>query len=188
MTQSDDELITAYEKGDEQAFTVLVDRHLAGVYSFALRLVGSKEEAEDIAQQTFVKAWKNLGRFRKGMKLRTWLLTIARNAAIDEMRKKRPALFSEFMKEDEESGMEERLPDVSPGADEHFDMTLRAEALEAALEKISPPYREILILHYREALTLEEAARALGIPLNTAKSRDRRALIALRKILGPRKP
>jgi RNA polymerase sigma-70 factor (ECF subfamily) len=188
MTPTDDELIEAYGKGDESAFAALVDRHLPGVYSFAARLVGSKEEAEDIAQQTFVKAWKNLRRFRKGMRFRTWLLAIARNTAIDELRKKRPALFSEFMREDEDAGIEERFPDRSPGAEERFDESLRTDALDAALAKLSAPYREILILHYREELTLDEAARALGIPLNTAKSRDRRALITLRKILGPRTP
>ena len=64
--KTDDEVIAAYEAGDEHAFAELLDRYLDNVYSFALRLTGSKEEADDVAQETFLKAWKNLKRFPEG--------------------------------------------------------------------------------------------------------------------------
>src|ERR1700674_1494616 len=88
MDKTDEELVAYYLRGDEKAaFSDLVERHLKGVYSFALRFVGSKEEAEDIAQETFFKAWKNLKKYQQQTsKFKTWLLHIARNSAIDFLR------------------------------------------------------------------------------------------------------
>lgn len=183
--KSDDELVAAYAAGDESAFAVLIERHLPAVYSFAYRLIGNAEEADDVAQDTFVKAWKHLKRFQKGAKMKTWLLSIARNTAIDFLRKKRPSLFSEFGSEDD-AAFEERLADAGPSAETRFDEQLNAERVDAALATLPPRYREVVLLHYREGMTLDETARTLGIPLNTAKSRDRRALIALRKLLESR--
>lgn len=182
--KTDDELIEAHFEGDSEALPALIDRHLGGVYRFALRLVGKQEDAEDIAQETFLKAWRSLERFRKGANFKTWLFSIARNASIDHLRKKRPLLFGAFKAEDEEADFEQMLPDFGERPDEFAEANLRKEALEAALLTLPPLYREILALHYMEGLTLEESAQALGIPLNTAKSRDRRALIALRKLLN----
>lgn len=96
MTQSDEELITAYLAGNSKAFTVLVERHLNGVYSYVLRFVGD-EVAEDIVQETFIKAWNNIKKYNAGSsKFKTWLLRIARNTAIDFLRKKKHIPFSEF--------------------------------------------------------------------------------------------
>ncbi|MDE2079465.1 MAG: sigma-70 family RNA polymerase sigma factor [Patescibacteria group bacterium] len=183
--KSDDELLDACEAGDEHAFALLVDRYLPPVYSFAYRMLGNAEEAEDVAQETFLKAWKNLRRFKRGMNLKTWLFSIARNTAIDGLRKKRPALFSEFKTEDEETDFEHRIADTGVSAEERLDAVLDVERLDAALTNLSPLYRDVVLLRYHEGLTLEETAATLHIPLNTAKSRDRRAIIALRKLLGP---
>jgi len=183
--KTDDELIVEYESGNEAAFTELLDRYLDAVYSFALRLTGVKEEADDIAQETFLKAWKNLKRFKKGANFKTWLFSIARNTAIDFFRKKKPKLFAEFSRHDDGEDFEHGIADTAPSAGILFDERLSAERIDRALAQLAPIYREVILLHYREALTLEEAAQALNIPLNTAKSRDRRALIMLRELLEP---
>src|SRR6266576_2291365 len=87
---SDEELIADYLRGDEAAFGVSTGRHLSGVYSFALRLVGDSAAAEDIAQETFVKAWRSLKKYdSKTSRFKTWVLRIARNTAIDFLRKKK---------------------------------------------------------------------------------------------------
>lgn len=182
--KTDDELIAEYEAGDESAFAELLDRHLDAVYSFALRLTGSKDEAEDVAQETFFKAWKSLKRFRKGANFKTWLFAIARNASIDSLRKKKPALFGELSFADGEE-FEHGLADNTPSAGTMLDQEISKGRLDEALATLAPIYQEILLLHYHGEMTLEEAALTLGIPLNTAKSRDRRALIALRKLLEP---
>src|ERR1700690_3481577 len=97
MDKSDEELIADYLGGTAGAFDELTKRHLAGVYSFAARFVGSEAEAEDIAQDTFVKAWSNLKKYDpKASKFKTWLLRIARNTAIDFLRKKKHVPFSQF--------------------------------------------------------------------------------------------
>lgn len=185
---TDDELIAAYEAGDQSAFSTLLDRHLGSVYNFALRLTGRGEDADDIAQETFVKAWKNLSRFRKGASFKTWLLSITRNTAIDHLRKKKPLLFAEFGREDEDTDFEHSLPDKSQGAEQEFDDSLQKETLEGGMRQLPVIYREILILRYREGLSLEESARVLKVPLNTAKSRDRRAQQALHNLIGHTEP
>lgn len=183
--KTDDELIAAYEAGEEPAFAELLDRHLDAVYSFALRLTGTKEEADDIAQETFLKAWKHLKRFRKGANFKTWLFSIARNTSIDYLRKKKPILFRELSRKENDEDFEHGIIDTTPRAEVLFDEHLSTERLEGAIAQLAPLYREIIILHYREGLTLDEASRVLEMPLNTVKSRDRRALIALRKLLEP---
>jgi len=186
--KTDDELIEGYERGDEASLSLLIGRYLTPLYNFAFRVVGKREDAEDIVQETFMKAWKHLGRFRKGANFKTWLFSIARNTAIDHLRKKRPLSFSAFEGEEEGADYEQMIPDSTKLPDELAEMRLTAEFLERALDALPPIYREIIVLHYQEEMTLEESAEAIGIPLNTAKSRDRRALIALRKLLAKTAP
>src|ERR1700761_954795 len=95
--RSDEELIAAYLSGEEAAFGELTQRHLRQVYSFALRLVGDSAAAEDISQETFLKAWKSLQKYdESSSKFKTWLLRIARNTAIDYLRKKKHVPLSYF--------------------------------------------------------------------------------------------
>src|SRR6185295_15729374 len=171
--KTDEELIESYESGNESAFSELVERHLPALYTFLTRMVGSREEAEDIAQNTFLKAWKYLRRYKKGANFKTWLFAIARNSAIDHLRKKKMLYFGSFSKNESDDEFEHSLKDMEPLQDISFDAHLKVEALEDALQQLSPLYREIILLHYREGLTLEESSKVLGIPLNTAKSRDR---------------
>jgi len=92
--------------------------------------------------------------------------------------------FSEMGTHDDADAFEHSLPDPAPSAESVFGLGEDTHRLEAALMKLPLIYREIVLFHYREGLTLEETAQTLKIPLNTAKSRDRRALIALRKLLA----
>lgn len=184
--ETDDELITASIAGDERALSILMDRYLSPVYSFALSITSNKEDAEDIAQETFFKAWKNLKRFKLGAPFKTWLFAIARNTAIDYARKKKPALFAELIHPLADEDIEHSLADTTPQPDVLFETTERVEFITHALSLLSPLYREILTLHYREEFTLQEISGLLDIPLNTVKSRDRRALQALRELLAPK--
>jgi len=95
MELSDSELVIAYkDDGQEVAMTTLVNRYVSIVYNLIVRLVGDRREAEDLTQETFMKMWKALSRFDTDKTFKTWIFVIARNTAIDYLRKKKPVLFS----------------------------------------------------------------------------------------------
>ncbi|MCX6739237.1 MAG: sigma-70 family RNA polymerase sigma factor [Candidatus Parcubacteria bacterium] len=182
MERDDRQLIASAIAGDDDAFAFLVTRHLPAVYNFAYRF-GGKEEADDIAQETFFKIWKNLKKFRPEENFKTWMFSIARNTTIDYMRKKRDIAFSNFENADGENFLEETLTDTEPLADEIFARAEKEKRLEKFLAKLSPLYREVLILHYQNNFTFEEIGQILKKPLHTIKSQHRRALIILRTLI-----
>jgi len=186
MERTDEELISAYLAGEEAAFGELTARHLRGVYSFALRLVGDGAAAEDIAQETFLKAWKNLKKYdERSSKFKTWMLRIARNTAIDYLRKKKHIPLSAFENETGSNVLAETLADTEELAPAMLERLDDARELHAVLEHLSPKHREIVLLYYSNDLTFEEIAQTLGEPTNTVKSRHRRALAALKALIAP---
>src|SRR3974390_42366 len=121
MDRTDEELIAGYVQGDEEAFTLLVQRHLKTVYSFVVRFVGDEQEAEDIVQETFLKAWKSARHYRaEASRFKTWILRIARNTAIDYLRKKKHIVFSAFENEHGQNILAETVPDHGELPDERF--------------------------------------------------------------------
>ena len=180
---TDDELLAAYDDGDELAFNELVRRHVSSVYTFALRLTGNEQNAEDIAQITFVKAWLNLGKFLRGSSFRTWLLAIARNASIDLLRKKHEIPITLMQSDESESSFEENLPDMEPLPDEITASAREKETMQTLLKELPLVQREVLLLYYQEHLTFAEISQTTGISINTIKSRHFRALRELRKRL-----
>lgn len=186
MDKGDEELVAAYLGGDAHAFTELTKRHLNGVYTFALRFAGGEQEAEDIAQETFVKAWKALARYdSRASKFKTWLLRIARNTAIDFLRKKKHIPLSQF----EHEGVNvlvETVSDESYSPEELLAKAGDSAEVAKALGQLSPAQREILLLYYTNNVTFEEIGAMLGESPNTVKSRHRRALKALaQQLQGP---
>lgn len=174
----------ALEKDEAELISDLVKRYLKSVYNFALRLVNDREAAEDIAQETFIKTWKNLGRFETGRNFKTWLLTIAHNTAIDWLRKKRVLVFSDFENDNGDNSFVDSIADPTPLPEEMMAQKETGKLLEKALVKLSLLDREILTLHYEQNLTFEEIGQILNQPLNTVKSRHHRALATLRKFLN----
>ncbi len=182
MEQSDHELVTTYLQGDESALPALVARHLKPVLNFVYRLVGNRADAEDITQETFFKAWKSLKKYNKDKSFKTWIFTIARNTAIDALRKRKEVVFSQF---DTDGGnvLIDTLPDPEPLPDELFARIGDAENIDRVLKELSSAAREVIVLRYHEDLTFDEIGRILGKPLHTVKSQHRRALLALKKLL-----
>ena len=166
-------------------FEDLVGRYLKSVYNFVFRIIKDKNSAEDITQETFVKVWKNLDKFDSEKNFKTWLFTIARNTTIDYLRKRKNISFSHFDKDDKEDRkFEESIYDTEPLPDEIFMKKELGKELEKALTEIRPDFREIILLHYTEYLTLEQISEVVGKPLNTIKSHHRRGLAALRKLIS----
>lgn len=183
MNRSDQQLIAEYLTGDEGSLEILFARYLKPIFSFSYRYVGSGHEAEDIAQEVFVKVWRNLKKFDQNKSFKTWIFSIAKNTAIDFLKKKKAIPFSEFENEDGENMITETLADPSPLPQELLERASMAQMLNSAMEKLSHKYRMVLFLRYNDHFNFREIAESLGEPLSTITSRHRRALIKLKEIL-----
>ena len=183
MNRSDKQLISDYLKGDEASLELLVKRYLRSIYSFTYRYVGNAQDAEDTTQEVFVKAWKHLERFDQNKSFKTWIFSIAKNTAIDFLKKKKAIPFSEFEKEGGGNVIMDTLADPSPLPSEFLEKAGMAKLLNAAMEKLSPQYRMVLFLRYNDHFNFIEIAESMGEPLHTVKSRHRRALIKLKKLI-----
>jgi RNA polymerase sigma-70 factor (ECF subfamily) len=159
--------------GDDDAIRLLLARFGRPVYTLGLRLLGSREAAEELTQDVFVTAWKKAARFdaTRG-RLSTWLMTIAHNLAVDRLRREtgasRPALV--FV---------EKVPDSPSGGEE--DLLMERDAALRALATLSDAERQLVTRAYFKGLTAREIAESDGIPLGTVKTRLRTALIKVRR-------
>ncbi len=176
---SDQQLIENYFKGDEKSLEILIKRYLKPIYSFIYRYVGNAQEAEDITQETFVKIWRHLKRFDKERSFKTWIFSIAKNASIDFLKKKKAMQFSDL--ERDENTLTERFVDSSPLPSELLEQKDIIGALAKSINKLLPKYRKTLLLRHNDNLTFREISETTGELLNTVKSRYRRALIMLKK-------
>ena len=166
--------------GNDDAIRSLYARFSRPVYSMGMRLLGSREAAEELTQDVFVTAWRKAARFdaTRG-RLSTWLMTIAHNLAVDRLRRdtgvSRPTLV-----------LMDEVPDV-PGLDEE-DLLLERDAAVRALSSLSDAERTLLSRAYFRGLTAREIAEADGIPLGTVKTRLRAALIKVRRANEGKEP
>jgi RNA polymerase sigma-70 factor (ECF subfamily) len=180
---TDAELVEKVLAKDDAALKELVDRHLQAIYTFCLRYTGSPEDAQDAAQETFVKAWKKLQSFDTKKPFRTWLFAIAKNSATDLMRKRKTVSFSKFDTGEDSNVLVDTLADPEPLPDEVFERASLTSDARGALAQLPARDRAILSLRYEEEESFENISRILKIPANTVRSLHRRALIALRKLL-----
>ena len=182
---SDAELIGRAGDGEARALEVLYDRYSSVVFSFALRLVGDRQLAEEVLQEVFFRAWQQGGSFsQKRGTFITWLLSITHNLAIDEIRKRRRR--PQKAESEEPEAVLAAVPDTGSGADVEDEVWLGAlrETIVGALDQLPPPQREAIELAYYQGLTQREIAEALGEPLGTIKTRMRLGLLKLREALG----
>jgi RNA polymerase sigma-70 factor, ECF subfamily len=179
---TDEKLIELYFQGDEAALEYLINRYLKPIYSFVHRCLAGSPDSADITQEAFIKAWKSLKRFDPSRKFRPWMYRIARNASLDHLKKKKLVFFADLDDAGEETTAE-TIPDDRPLPDETTEATLSAEFVEAALGRLSYRQRTVLVLKADGGLTFEEMSEILEEPMNTVKSRYRRALLALRQEL-----
>jgi len=184
MNRSDQQLVSDYFLGDEKSLELLFGRYLKPIYSFVCRYIGGGQDAEDVTQEAFVKVWKNLKNFDQQKSFKTWIFSIAKNTALDFLKKKKAIPFSEFENEEGENIITETLADPSPLPHEFLEKAGMAQALTSAMEKLSPKYRMVLFLRYNDHFSFREIAESLDEPLPTITSRHRRALIMLRNLLN----
>jgi RNA polymerase sigma-70 factor, ECF subfamily len=163
----DSELVRRTADGDLTAFEQLVDRHRPVVIRVAARIVGP-EDAEDVSQDAFLRAFHRLGHFRGDAPFRSWLLRITHNAALDHLaRRKDDPVDPEALAADELGG-------ARPPA-ESLELRERIERIERKLQGLAPPHRAVLVLRDAEGFSYEEIAAITGTPLGSVKGRLHRA-------------
>ena len=165
--RDDIELVRSSTRGDLSAFEQLVDRHRPVVVRVAARIVGS-EDAEDVSQDAFLRAFHRLDRFRGDAPFRSWLLRITHNAALDHLARRRP----EPVDPQEFDASE---PSASRPPAERLELRERIERLERKLHGLSAQHRTVLVLRDAEGMSYEEIADITDSPLGTVKGRLHRA-------------
>src|SRR6476646_5238184 len=174
---NDTEIISKVLSGDQQAYAALVNRYQSYVFTLALRFTKNREDAEEVSQDIFVKAYRSLADFKGTAKFSTWLYTIVNTTCITFLRKKRL---------DVKSLDDERTFEVADNQDSGFranqvEQKSRLNMVNQAIALLSPDDAEIITLFYKNEQSLEEISQILGVEVNTAKVRLHRARTRLKE-------
>ena len=174
---NDNELISRVLSGDQQAYAGLVSRYQSYVFTLALRMVKSREDAEEVAQDSFIKAYKYLADFKGASKFSTWLYTIVNNTAISFLRKKKVEIHSL----DNEKVFEVADSKESGLGANMIEQKSKMAMVNQAISMLNPDDAQIITLFYKAEQSLDETAQILGIEINAAKVRLYRARTRLKE-------
>ncbi|MDF1500160.1 MAG: sigma-70 family RNA polymerase sigma factor [Anaerolineales bacterium] len=186
MKQEETFSIDALRSGDREAFAAMVDEYSPKLYRLALRMLGDPQEAEDVLQDSLLKAYHAIDKFEGRSKVGTWLYRITSNEALMRLRKKQPALVSvdEPIQLDKGDMVPRQLEDWCCLPEDEF-MTAEAMVqLDQAMEELSPALKAAFILRDLQGLSTEEAAETLEISESALKTRLSRARLQLRESLS----
>jgi len=183
----DNALVTAYLEGSEEAFEVLVFRYQDKLVNYLNNLVHDYDLAVDLAQEAFIRVYRNADRYKGKYRFSTWVYRIATNLAIDEIRRRERKgrfffynVMSLFQKEDREF----QLPDRRESPEKQLDRKEKLGRLQSAIDALPEKYRLAFMLKEAQELSYEETSRILKISVGTAKSRIHRAKMLLRDRLA----
>jgi RNA polymerase sigma-70 factor (ECF subfamily) len=180
--QSDVEVLADVSSGDIDAYGKIVNRYRIRLYNFIFRFVGDRETAEDIVQETFLRAFRKRQEYRAIANFSTWLFTIAGNLAKSELRRrKRWRLFSLHKDEAFDTGLD--LPDESYRPDTVTESSIADVQIQQAILSLSANYRQVILLRDVEGLSYQEISEIVVCPVGTVKSRVNRARLKLQQKL-----
>ncbi|WP_033827221.1 RNA polymerase sigma factor SigW [Bacillus andreraoultii] len=176
--------IKQVRKGDQNAFGEIVELYKDKVYQLCYRMLGNSHEAEDIAQEAFIRAYTNIDRYHIDRKFSTWLYRIATNLCIDRIRKKKP----DFYLDAEVAGTDgltlySQIQSGNPAPDEEVTKIELHSIIQKEILNLPEKYRSVIVLKYIEELSLLEISKILDLPIGTVKTRIHRGREALRKQL-----
>jgi len=180
------ELVQAAKAGDVSAFEQLVKRYDRNVFRIAQHITHSREDAEDVVQEAFLKAYSNLEQFQGQSKFYTWLVRIAVNEALMKLRKRRPERFvslDEDVKTEDDS-LPREVADWSPNPEQLYNQSELRDILSRTIQGLPPTFRTVFVLRDVEGLSTEETAEALDLSVPAVKSRLLRARLQLRERLN----
>ena len=179
-------LVQAAKKGDVDAFGELVKRYDRNVFRIALHITQNREDAEDVVQDAFLKAYGNLEQFQGQSKFYTWLVRIAVNEALMKLRRRRPERMVSLDQEvqTEEDSMPREVADWSPNPEQLYNQAELRDILGKTIQGLPPSFRTVFVLRDVEGLSTEETAQALDLSIPAVKSRLLRARLQLRERLN----
>ena len=183
-TLQDELLIRRAQRGDADAFEQLLLEHQKNVYNLCYRMAGDPDDAMDLSQETFLRAWRCLDQYQFASAFSTWLYRLCSNICIDFLRKRRrqqtvPLTFEDADGEEQTYA----VPDAQPLPEEQVELKLTRETLAAAMAQLLPEHRAVLQLRVVNEMSYEQIADVLDIQIGTVKSRLSRARNQLKKIL-----
>jgi RNA polymerase sigma-70 factor (ECF subfamily) len=189
MEDSDHVAVARVRAGDEDAYRVLVDRHSRSVFRLAFRMTGNEQDSEDVVQETFMRAYKQLHRWEARSSFSTWLYRIAANYSLDLVRRRKRhgevAMAESASREDEAGEAVHALPSTDPGPDRLLFSGRVQACVASTLNELSQQERTAFVLRHFEGQSIEEISGALGLSGNAAKHSIFRAVQKLRRALEP---
>lgn len=175
MQFQEEELIARARTGDRKAFRSLVEDHVDRLHRLGYRMLGTQEEAEDVAQESFVRLWKALPDWETGRaKLSTWLYRVASNLCIDRLRKRREVALPEDFD----------APDPNASTERSFEDMQRRTAVKSALDALPERQRLAILLSHYEGCSNPETAKVLGVSVEAVESLLSRARRSLKQLLA----
>jgi len=179
-------LIERCQRGDHWAFDVLVERHEARAYQYALKLTKHAEEAKDVVSEAFIRVFRAINQFRSNSAFTTWLYRILRNCFLDMRKRKglRIVASLDAARETEDGEVQLQVIDPSSTPEELAEQHEHSNRVLAAIAQLTSIQRKMIVLYHGEQLTYEEIANELKLPVGTVKSRLNRARIALKDVLS----
>jgi RNA polymerase sigma-70 factor, ECF subfamily len=171
-------------KGDQDAYGEIVELYKDKVYQISYRMLGNRHEAEDIAQEAFIRAFINIHSFNIDLKFSTWLFRIATNLCIDRIRKKKPDYYLDAEVAGTDGlNMYSQIPSRTDMPEKELESLELEETIQKEILKLPEKYRTVIVLKYIEELSLIEISEILNLPIGTVKTRIHRGREALRKQL-----
>jgi RNA polymerase sigma-70 factor (ECF subfamily) len=184
--ESDATLVAATKRGETPAFEILVLRHKPRIFAVAKRITRNREDAEDVVQESFHKAFRHLGNFQEKSRFSTWMTRIAMNEAFMLLRRRRG--IPEIMPEEPDDGAESvsaKFVDQRPSPEESCCLRERKEILTEAINRLGPKIRRTVLLRDIEERSIEETAQILGASIGVVKSRLFQGRRKLRATVNP---
>ena len=188
MEESDSVAVARVRAGDENAYRVLVDRHSRSVFRLAYRMTGNEQDSEDVVQETFLRAYKQLHRWEARSSFGTWLYRIAANYSLDLMRRRKrhgEVTMNDSGPDDDALEMAQALPSTDAGPERLLFSNRVQACVTGALNELSQQERTAFVLRHFEGQSIDEISVALGLSGNAAKHSIFRAVQKLRRALEP---
>jgi len=182
VMSADTDLISRAAGGDPSAFQAIVERHRSMVYRVAYQFAGNHHDAEDIAQDVFIKVYRSLDRFRQDAQLTSWMYRIVMNACIDHRRRQRSAIAAPFGDEAEQRML--NTPEGTPGPEERAYAGELGQVLESEIGRLPSGQRVVFVMRHHQGMKLCEIADALGLAEGTVKRQLHAAVHRLRQALA----